>query len=71
MEYGQKNIVYLSGSWYNINKANRILEYPGQRQARRKPYIRRGKVSFGMESFHAFFYLPEDSLLWRKNRRKL
>ena len=24
MEYGQKNIVYLSGSWYNINKANRI-----------------------------------------------
>ena len=39
---------------YNNYKSNRILEYPGRRKAGRKPYTRRGKVSFGMESFHAF-----------------
>lgn len=42
---------------YNISKADRILEYPGRRQAGRKPYrIGVGRFYFEIESFHVFLF---------------
>ena len=57
MEYRQKIIAYLPVSCYNIGRANRILEYPGRRQAGRKPYrIGVGRFYFEIESFHVFLF---------------